>query len=345
MKKDTLIVMCTPNYNRLITRRAVRSVKATDLTRAEFILLDNNFDGSFNHPTIMNRLLRYAAERSMNVVFLDDDVEIYESGWLERVYDVSNALNADIVGCRHVFESGEPNHDGIWIDSDGLSWLFTDQMLDPDNIKNGAAYMPTLCSALLFVRDCKSFYFDDKFNKYQHDLDICMQAWQMCKKVACVLDLEIIHNYQYYRRKNPSYWGTFIADSTYFAKKWADYIPTLLEIDELKQFKTIRSKRGWTDYYNSVTRVKSISAERAEEMFKRVTAECFNKKLVSGAHFHLYTLNKQRQHLEECLKLNPCHRAAKQYLTEIDGAEPKWAGNCTYGINCKYCHFIGGSVY
>jgi len=281
----------------------------------------------------------------MNVVFLDDDVEIYETKWLERLYEVSDALSADIVGCRHVFESGEPNHDGIWIDVDGLSWLFTDQMLDPQEIKNGAAYMPTLCSALLFVRDCKNFYFDVKFNKYQHDLDICMQAWQMGKKVACVLDLEIIHNYQYYRRKNPSYWNTFVGDSTYFANKWADYIPMFLEIDELKQFKTIRSTRGWTDYYNSIPRVRSINEQKAAEMFERVTAECFNKKLASGAHFHLYTLTKQRQHLVECLRLNPCHRAAKAYLTEIDGAEPKDAGNCTHGINCKYCHFIGGTVY
>ncbi|MBF0317847.1 MAG: hypothetical protein HQL04_06695 [Nitrospirae bacterium] len=342
--KDTIIVMCCPDVRRLITRRAIRSVKSSDLKRAEFFVIDNNYDGGFNHPTIMNRMLGYCADRGMSAVFLDDDVEILQPDWLERLYEVSENLGADIVGCRHVFESGKPNHDGIWIDADAISHLWADFVMDYDEIIDNSIYVPTLCSAVLMVKNCKDYHFDTHYKKYQQDLDICMQAWQKGRRVASALDLKVIHNYRYYIKKTPAVFSTFLHDQAYFARKWGDFIPAFLEIKELRQFKHFKDNNTWHIFYNLATQFELIDKDRAAEMFKKITMACYNEQFLSGAYYHLYGLEGNTEYLQKCLTLNPCHRAAKRLLTEKLGQLPPDAGNCHHRRNCRVCNLIGANL-
>ncbi len=349
--------MCCPDVRRLITKRAIRSVKASNLQRAEFIVIDNNYDSGFNHPTVMNRMLSYCAERDMSVIFLDDDVEILDADWIDRLYEVSDNMRADIVGCRHIFESGEPNHDGIWIDRDGISHLWADTVIDCDKIIDNSIYVPTLCSAVLMVRNCNVYHFDTNYKKYQQDLDICMQAWQLTMgavpraegrvvkgKVACALDLMVIHNYRYYIKKTAAVFSTFLHDQAYFARKWAAFIPEFHEIEELLHFKNFNQNIGWHAFYNTATQFELIDKEKAIEMFKKVTRGCYNGQFVSGAYYHLYGLEGRVEYLQKCLSINPCHKAARRLLSELTPGELPPAYECNYRRNCKHCNLIGGSV-
>jgi glycosyltransferase involved in cell wall biosynthesis len=121
MTKDTILFMCSPDIRRLNARRAIASVKATDLSRAELYVIDNGFDPRFNHSVVMNDMLRHAERTGRNVVILDDDVEIHRYDWLDRLYSAADDLGADIVGCVHTDARGTVNHMGIVPDEDGLA--------------------------------------------------------------------------------------------------------------------------------------------------------------------------------------------------------------------------------
>ncbi|MBF0537003.1 MAG: hypothetical protein HQL03_01985 [Nitrospirae bacterium] len=342
--KDTVVVMCCPDVRRLITRRAIRSVKASDLKRADFFVVDNNYDSDFNHPTVMNRMLRYCAERDMSVVFVDDDVEILQPNWIDRLYEVSENMGADIVGCRHILENGESNHDGIWVDRDAISHRWEDLVIDCDEITDNSMYVPALGSAVFMVKNCKDYHFDTKYNKYQQDLDICLQAWQKGRRVACALDLKVIHNLNYYLKKTSAAIPTYLHDQAYFARKWVSFMPALLEIKELKQFKNFSGNAPWHVFYNMAVQFELIDKDKAIEMFKTVIRGCYNEQFVSGAYYHLYNLEGKMEYLQRCLALNPCHRAAKRIMTEKLGELPHDAGNCHYRRNCQVCNLIGANI-
>jgi len=346
MIKDTLIFMCTPDMHRLTARRAVNSVKSTDLRRAEFILLDNRFDPGFSHPVLMQDMLGFASRAGKNVVFLDDDVEIYDYDWLARLYAASTALGADIVGCTHTFEDGGVNHEGYFINPLGVSEPITDFAYAHENIRDGAVYVPTLCSAVMLVVNPDRYYFDTGFKKYQHDLDICMQAWQNGYKTACVLTLRVMHNLGYTAAANPNFSGIYYGDAAYLAKKWAAFIPGMSDIPELSQYRGFGQNSTWDKFYNNATRVRHIDKDKAREMFRRVAEDCYNEKYRAGAFYHLYQLEGGASHLEACLRANPCHNAAREALMQsskspespISGGVPDPAlKHCALNRDCRTC--------
>ncbi|MBF0566004.1 MAG: hypothetical protein HQK89_12250 [Nitrospirae bacterium] len=334
---DTIIVMCSPNVNLLTARRAVNSIKSTDLSRAELYVIDNNYDDSFSHPVVMNDCLRLAASLGKNAIFLDDDVEIYDYGWIARLYEASDKLGADIVGCTHVFEDGEINHQGYCVDEWGVSEPITDFMHKPETIAGGAVYVPTLCSAVMLVKNCGDYVFDTSFRKYQQDLDICIQAWSRGKKVACVLSLEAIHHQGYTAASNPGFSSIYYEDCARLAVKWGDYLKEFQRIADLEQYASFNSKMGWSQFYNKATRMKYIDQNRALPMFRQIAAHCFNRRLRAGSYFHLYQIEKERSHLENCLRANPCHKMAAEYLKELSPHDAAFLSNCGLSYNCRKC--------
>ncbi|MBF0344887.1 MAG: hypothetical protein HQL06_11730 [Nitrospirae bacterium] len=337
-KKDTLIVMCSPNLRLVSAKRAVGSLKATDLRRAELILLDNCYDKGFSHPIILNKMLKIAVRRHKNVIFLDDDIEVYDYHWIDRLYDVSTKLNASVIGCVNIFEDGEINNAGHFVDSDGVYESMCDFMHDHIDIFNNAVYVPTVCSAVMLVKNCDSFYFDTRYLKETHDLDLCIQAWYTGKRVACALDLKIVHHHSYVAQNNPDYNSVYYHDCSHFSKKWSDFLPYLLNVPQLKQYKRYGQRQTWTHYYFRATRMKLIDKQRAIEMFTRITTDCYNERTRANAYYHLYQIEGNHTLLEQCLQANPCHKTAAEQLVRLTGAEYRPLSNCKYKFNCKRCH-------
>ncbi|QWR77491.1 glycosyltransferase family 2 protein [Candidatus Magnetomonas plexicatena] len=342
--KDTIVVMCAPTVNRMISMRAIGSVKETNLERTEFIVLDNNYDRSFHHPTVMNRMLKYGAETGKTVIFLDDDIEVYDYNWIERLHEVSETMGADIVSSVHTYEGGEPNHEGIFVCRQTGTWMYYDLVMEPKYVTNGAVYVPGLCSAVMFVKNPAKYYFDVNYKKYHHDIDICLQAWQLGSKVACALDMKIIHNLKYYELKNPTFWDTFHNDSSHFSTKWAAYIPELLEIPELIRFKEFSDTVTWRHmtyehFFIRAERLKTVDKELSVSLFTKVATDSINEKYKSESFFHLYQLEGKLSHLENCLKYNPCHQKAKALLKEKLGDKSK-KFNCNMYVDCRKCHLL-----
>lgn len=248
MAKDTLLVMCSPDINRLNARRAINSVKTTDLSRAELCVIDNAFDNTFNHSVVMNDMLRHAARSGRNLVILDDDVEIHRRDWLDRLYEAGDTMGADVVGCTHTDDAGRVNHTGELINDDGLSEPIIDFMFDPRYVKDGATCVPTLCSAILLVRHCERYSVDVQFKKYKQDLDLCMQAWAQGGRAAIALDLRLIHNRGVTGERNPNFARLLSEDSALFAKKWLPFIDTLYSHPELQQFRNRSIENNWCRY-------------------------------------------------------------------------------------------------
>ena len=338
MPKPYLIVMCSPDRDRFTTRRAIGSIKATDLSQAELWLIDNNYDEAFSHPIVMNRALEMAARRGQSVIFLDDDIEITTFDWIARLDEAARTTGAHILGCRHVWENGETNHEGYWIDESGLVAPIIGAAHRFSANHPTAAFVPSLCSALMVVRNPAQYHFDTGYLKYQQDLDICIQSWQRSKPVVCLLNLKIIHHAGSTGEMHESFVQRLQSDSVYFAKKWRTMLSTLYERPELEHLGDyLPGSHHWRHTYRKASLCKSTDPELASALFASVARDCFDETMRSGANYHLYTLTKDWARLEECLDLNPCHRAAREILIQASESSAAHHKSCTHGFDCSRC--------
>ncbi len=338
MPKPYLIVMCSPDRDRFTTRRAMGSIKATDLSKAEFWLIDNNYNTGFSHPIVMNRALEVAAKRDQSVIFLDDDIEITTYDWIDQLEKATQATGADIASCRHVWDNGETNHEGYWIDQSGMvaPIIGAQHHYAPNHA--GAAYVPSLCSALMLVHNPKHYHFDTGYLKYQQDLDICLQAWEQDKPVICLLDLKIMHHAGSTGERHENFVQRLQADSVFFANKWRHLLPTLMDRPELSHLRDYQpGSNYWRNLYRKASLLKSVDREAAQAVFADIARNCFDESMRSGANYHLYTLTEDLSALSSCLALNPCHRAAREILREKTPNSTADHKACTHGFDCAHC--------
>lgn len=332
--KDTILCLCSPDIDRLNARRAIASVKSTDLSRAELYVLDNAFDPSFNHSMVMNDILAHGARTGRSVVILDDDVEIYRHDWLDRLHEAGADLDADIVGCVHTDDHGEINHMGEVVCADGFTESISDFTYDPAYVTNRATCVPTLCSAIVLVRHCDRYRTDVGFHKYKQDLDLCMQAWMQGRRVGLALDLRLTHNRGFTGERSPRFAQLLAEDSVRFARKWVPSLDRLYDIPELRQYRRLGAETSWRRVFMKAARYREVDAAEAIALYRQIVTDCFDPELVVAAHFHLYSLTGDVQHLVACNSINPCHVAARQRL-EAAGLEA--AHRCEHALDCRGC--------
>jgi hypothetical protein len=336
MRKDTIVFMCSPDTRRMNARRAIGSVKATDLSRAEFYLIDNGNDPRFNHSAVMNDMLRHAERTNRNLVILDDDVEIHEYGWLNRLYAAADDLDADIVGCVHTDDGGEVNHMGIVVGRDGLTESLFDFRHDPSWVRNHATYVPTLCSAIMLMREPSRYVVDASYKKYFQDMDVCMQAWSQDRRVGIALDLRLIHIGGATGNRNPQAARFLGEDLHRFNTRWQSHLDRLYARPELQQYDRIARSAGWIHEFMRAARLRYVDPAAARAIYERIVAESYAPEYVAGSHFHLHALTGDINHLIRCNHVNPCHQAAR---TQLEAAGVAVSRRCMNGIDCRGCHF------
>ena len=333
MRKDTLILLCTPDINRLVARRCLGSLKATNLERAELHILVNNFDPDFSHPKTMERMLREAERRNISILFVDDDVEIFRYDWLDRLHQVADDLDADITSCIQTFDSGRINSLAERINEDGTTAPITAFRHENGSLINNAAYVPTVCSAIMLITDPKPYHMDSTYAKYKQDIDICMQAWDMGRRVGVALDMQLIHNRGYTGEQNPVFKEVLLRDTIYFKRKWSSKIDRIRNLPELTQY-TEKGRKSWTDLYNYAAANISFNRDESIEIFRDIVGRCYITRWVSGAHYYLYQLLGNMDDLIACNTINPCHVAARALLTAA-GKTPK--RSCDVTNDCRFC--------
>ena len=311
--KEVVIALCTPDLNRPMARRAIEAVRATDLRRAELMILDNAYDAHFHHPTVMQEMLVYASGRP--VIFMDDDAVVRQTDWIDRLFDTATLAQAAVVGCVHTAPSGEINHTGMLVYSDGT----TTQARESARSGQPFIYAPSVSSAVVLVMNNRGLEFDRQYEKYHHDTDIGIAAWHQGQKVACALGLEVMHVQADYASRVSDVAALFARDLERFRAKWGGYITSgLYARSELASWKPLAEAPNWDGVYNEASRAKSTDPSAAREQFASLIERCPNAWHRAGAHYHLYTLDGRREHLEKCVAENPRHLKAAELLRELD---------------------------
>jgi hypothetical protein len=308
--KETIIAFCTPDMNRPTARRAIESLKTTDLRRAELMILENAYDDRFRHAAVMDEMLTYANGRP--VIFMDDDAIVREPAWIDRLFQAATESGATVVGCAHTSVAGERNHTGILVYRDGSTELTREAA-------SGAyAYVPAVSSALMLVLNDRGLRFDTRYEKYHHDTDIGLAAWSRGEKVACALGLEIEHAQADYAAKVSNVRDLLTRDLGRFREKWDPFIRDgLYERAELARFAGPSAETNWDLAYSQASALEDREPETAAQRFRGLIARCPNDWHRAGAHFHLYMLERDPRHLEACLAENPAHRRAAALLAEL----------------------------
>jgi hypothetical protein len=309
--KEIIIALCTPDMHRPMAFKAVEFLKSTDLRRAELMILDNVYNKRFHHPAIMDEMLSYAAGRP--VVFMDDDVWVNDSDWLERLWNTHKQTQAAIVGCIHAFPNGEMNHQGILVYQDGSTELLRQAMVDSGK----RAYCPAVSSALVLVQSNCGLRFDRQFEKYQHDIDICISAWKSGLKTACSLDLKIIHTQAEYMSQVSGFRQILGSDIERFQLKWKAFASSgLYSIPELAIYDSLSKSHNWEFFYNQASRFSSDDPQRSAALFRQLVEDCPHSWYRASAYYHLFLLENKSEYLQYCLQQNPYHQKAAILLAE-----------------------------
>jgi GT2 family glycosyltransferase len=311
--KEALVVLCTPDMNRPTARRAIDRLKATDLARVEVYVLDNAWDRHFRHARTMQEMLVYAGGRP--VIFLDDDVFVDDRAWVDKLFAAASATGASVTGCVHTFPGGEINHTGILVHTDGTTeMLRTFQAGDSDS----AAFCPAVSSALVLVKDSSALAFDVQYEKYQHDVDICLRAWARDAAVVCARDLTVVHVQADYMASRPEFREVLARDVERFRHTWRTFAADrLYSRPELGAYRALAAGKNWECEYNAASRLKQGDPAAAVAAFQRLTIDCPMPWLRAGAFFQLFGLEQRPEHLRSCLALNPHHNKAAQLLREL----------------------------
>lgn len=317
---DKLIAVCTPDAYRPSAKALIAGLKATNLARTDLVVLDNSYDSGFQHAETMNAVLDYANEQW--VFFIDDDVLVDSIDWLDTLIAAADDLDAAVIGCTHTYRSGEINHSGALIHDDGSTELLRDTFARP-------RYVPAVSSAIVGIRPGTDLNFDTRYAKYQHDLDLCVSAWQKGLKVAITPQLSVVHDMAGYHSTLAAPAVAYQADSQLFRDKWATFCRDGLYLSaELEPFRPQASGPNWEVRYNAASASKRDDPTSAAQGFQAVVESCPYPHLVAGAHFHLFDLTRDIDHLRSCVAINPLHGKALSILSQYEQssiAEPREA--------------------
>ncbi len=316
--KKILIILCTPDMHRPVARTCTEHIKSTDLSQAELVVVDNAYDNDFRHPATMNRFLKCA--ESQAVIFVDDDVFINDYNWISKLLATALKSQAAITGCVHRFRSGEVNHTGVLVHKDASTELMRRAIPGSKEF----AYVPALSSAVMLITAPDRLIFDGNFQKYQHDIDICLNAWQQGEKVVCTPDLEVVHIQGEFMSTKTNSRDLFAQDDGYFRKKWQEYTRNgLYGIPELEGYAPLAETVNWEKRYNDATLLAQTEPRSAIAMFREIISDCPYDWRKGSAYYHLYHLEQKPSHLEQCVALYPDHVKAQAELNQAEKAETK----------------------
>jgi len=145
------------------------------------------YEGVFNFSKICNLGAREAAGEYL--VFLNNDTEVIEPGWLNALLEQAQRYGVGAVGAKLVYPDGVVQHAGIIIGFDGFATNYS-------GFTDGASYH----GVADVVRDCSAvtaacmiipmtlFYelngFDEEMGRSWQDVDICLRIVESGKRIV-----------------------------------------------------------------------------------------------------------------------------------------------------------------
>ena len=185
-----------------LLRNCLRSLRRGTYRRLEIVLLDNgstapemlrylkrmerrrgfrvvHCPGEFNFARICNVGSQHASGHYL--LFLNNDVEVLSSDWLERMLVVAENAEVGVVGSTLLYPDGTIQHAGIEQLANGL-WRHAFRGTTPDHA--GPEFqqircVPAVTAACLLMRRDRFFElggFDERYPVTHNDVDLCQRV-------------------------------------------------------------------------------------------------------------------------------------------------------------------------
>ncbi len=213
---SNLISIIIPLYNKVeYTRQCLEALSCStpSLLNYEVILVDNaSTDGTPDYlrtlagdVTIITNLSNRGFARACNqgarlamgdhVVFLNNDT-IPRPGWLEALIDGIEHDGADICGSRLLYPDGRVQHAGVAFDERGIGYHIFNGFAANDPAVTRKRFMQCVTAACMIMR--RELFltlsgFDEGYMNGYEDVDLCLRAGELGKRILYVPDSTLIH--------------------------------------------------------------------------------------------------------------------------------------------------------
>ncbi|MCE7958744.1 MAG: glycosyltransferase, partial [Acidobacteria bacterium ACB2] len=241
-RRVTVVVLC---WNRwALTRRCLETLRRhTDLSSADVLVVDN---GSTDETPARLRELDWlkvvtlpknlgyvrgnnagieAAAPGSDVLLLNNDVEIREDGWLDRLRETAHsAPDVGVVGCRLVLPDGRLLHAGAYI----LPETFWGQQIGSLETDLGQFTRTREVQAVTFACAYLRRELLDRigplsldYESYFEDTDTCLRAREAGFRVLCCGDVTIVHHEHGSTSDSPELFDeVFQRSRATFSRRW-----------------------------------------------------------------------------------------------------------------------------
>ena len=217
-KNEPLVTIIIPTKNNYkILKRCLDSINQSTLYKNfEIIVVDNdsnhelkqyykslkctvlNFNGSFNFSKINNYAVKHA--KGDFLLFLNDDTKVLERNWLHKLVSVCNQNGVGAVGPKLLFSNNTIQHAGSVILETGASFHPFQHIFHNSDLHFNFLNVTRECSAVTgacLITKKEVFDridgFDDDFDVYYGDTDLCLKIINSGLSVLYTPDVKLLH--------------------------------------------------------------------------------------------------------------------------------------------------------
>ena len=247
--KVSILIPTRNNYNMI--KRCIESIeKNTNYYNKEIIIIDNDSDSDYeNYPklkkyydTISYKLVNFkgnfnfskmnniAAKQSSGdlLLFLNDDTKVLDANWLDELVSICMQDDVGAVGPKLIFSDDTIQHSGMVFLNTGAGFhpgMRLEKNTDAyHNIVNVMRDYSAVTGACLLVKRevfDKVGGFDDQFDVYYGDSDLCLKIIDAGFRVIYTPFTELLHegsNTIHYWHAGASFFD--VENHQLFIKKW-----------------------------------------------------------------------------------------------------------------------------
>jgi len=240
--KVSIIIPTKNNYN--ILKRCIDSIeKKTNYKNKEIIIVDNSstdnatkkYYSSLSHKIItysenfnfskMNNLAVQSSSGQL-LLFLNDDTKVLDSFWLDELVSITMQKDVGVVGPKLIFSDNTIQHAGVVFLKTGSGFHPLMKQLENSNgyhnVLNSMRDYSAVTGACLMIKKeifDKVGTFDNSFDVYYGDADLCLQVVNMGYRVIYTPFTKLLHEGSFtITKNNASHFD--IENHLKFIKKW-----------------------------------------------------------------------------------------------------------------------------
>ncbi len=186
--------------------------------------------GPFNHSRLCNEAA--SAARAPFLVFLNNDTEIIDALWLERLIALARRPDVGAVGAKLLYPNRRVQHAGVVVGIDGLAGHFQRGLADSDPGyfgRLGSPHEVSAVTAACLTVEGEKFFSVGGFDEHNlpadlNDVDLCLRLAERGWKTLCQPTARLVHRESASRRPNILLDERYKTQHEYFRRRWLETI-------------------------------------------------------------------------------------------------------------------------